>query len=98
MAADKISLYERLSQPRRRNNPTTSSHNTNGSKEGSTEKQRKTSGSQKGSIKQKAKRKAAGLTEQPGSRMMGGGNIPTTLLRQQVPFQPVRQQVTERLS
>ncbi len=78
-AADKISLYERLSQPRRRNNGATSSFNTNGSKEGSTEN-RKASGSNKGSIKQKMKRKAAPLTDQTGSRLIGA-NVPTTLLR-----------------
>jgi len=49
MAAEKLSLYERLSQPRRRNNQITISQNTNGSKEGSNEKPKKTS-SQKGTL------------------------------------------------
>ena len=81
MAADKISLYERLSQPRRRNERNTASQNTNGSKEGSNEG-RKMSGSNKaGSIKQKAKRKALGIGMNPGNHMMIGENMPTTLLK-----------------
>jgi len=83
MAADKISLYERLSQPRRRNDRNTTSQNTNGSKEGSNEA-RKMSGSQngKGSIKKKAPRKALGIGVDPGaSHMMIGENMPTTLLK-----------------
>ena len=68
MAADKVQLYERLSQPRKRNPKVTSnSQNTNGSKESSNEK-RRASGSQRGSVKQKAKRKAAGLGTEGADR------------------------------
>ena len=75
-----MQVYERLAQPRRRNNNAFTSQNTNGSKEGSTEN-RKTAGSQKGSVKQRSRRVPANGMPDANKLMERGKQVPTTLLR-----------------
>lgn len=85
LAADKMNLYERLSQPRRRNpqgaaGTLPTQENTNGSKEGSVENQNP-------NIRKTSFNQASGKTKngnvQRKAYVIGSSNnnVPTTLLR-----------------